>query len=174
MRTTADFLVVAFATILVSSTARADPFTAREHSCISDAAQYHHVSPRLLEAIARVESNGNAHAIHRNPNGFSDIGLMQIDTAWVPTLSHYGIRSDALFDPCISLYVAAWLLSRNIAQLGLTWSAVGAYNARTPSKRIEYASKVYRALNQLVSAGPMFQQSANPPHTQSTLARAAQ
>lgn len=170
MRKIADALLVAFAATLVSGTARAEAFTALERACIADAAHYHHVSPRLLEAIARVESNGNAHAIHHNTNGSSDIGLMQIDTTRVPTLSRYGIRPDALFDPCISSYVAAWLLARNVAQFGLTWNAVGAYNARTPRKRVEYASKVYSALNDQAGSVPVRPEPANLRHAQMTVA----
>lgn len=173
MKAIADAILVAFAATLVSGTAHAEAFTAPERACIADAAHYHHVSPRLLEAIARVESNGNAHAVHHNTNGSSDIGLMQIDTAWVPTLSRYGIRPDALFDPCISSYVAAWLLARNVAQFGLTWNAVGAYNARTPRKRVEYASKVYRALNDHADTVPVRLEPANLQHAQMTVARAS-
>ncbi|WP_018440956.1 lytic transglycosylase domain-containing protein [Trinickia symbiotica] len=129
-----------------SSPAHADPGGAAERACLDDAARYHHVSPRLLEAIVTVESGGNAWAINRNANGTADIGLMQINTTWLAALSRHGISRQALFEPCVNLYVGAWVLSRNFAQLGFTWNAIGAYNAQNPTKRIAYARKVYAAL----------------------------
>lgn len=85
-------------------------------------------------------------AVNRNTDGSVDIGLMQINSSWLPSLARYGITRAHLFDACVNAYVGSWILSRNIQQLGLTWDAVGAYNARSPAKRLIYAQKVYQAL----------------------------
>jgi soluble lytic murein transglycosylase-like protein len=145
MRTTICATIAMLATSLPGNTAHAGPPLARR-TCLADAAHYHRVSPRLLEAIATVESGGNPQALNRNANGTADVGLMQINTTWLPALSRHGITQEALYDPCVNTYVGAWILSRNIAQLGLTWNAIGAYNARDPVRRIAYARKVYQAL----------------------------
>ncbi|MBE7942884.1 lytic transglycosylase domain-containing protein, partial [Ramlibacter aquaticus] len=58
----------------------------------------------------------------------------------------YGIDEERLWEPCINTNIGAWVLSQNIARFGLTWNAVGAYNAATESKRLEYAKKVSRVL----------------------------
>jgi soluble lytic murein transglycosylase-like protein len=132
--------------LLVGAGASPDIIAAPTPACVADAARYHHVSPRLLQAIATVESGNDARALNQNGNGTSDIGLMQINTAWLATLARFGVSRTRLFDPCVNVYVGAWILSRNIARLGLTWNAIGAYNALDPTKRVIYARKVYQAL----------------------------
>ncbi|MDR9065311.1 hypothetical protein FEP28_05476 [Burkholderia multivorans] len=93
-------------------------------------------------AISRVESSGNPQAINRNPDGSYDIGHMQINSRWLPPLKRYGIDERSLFDACTNTYVGAWILAQNIHRLGYGWNAIGAYNARSPSKRMAYARKV--------------------------------
>lgn len=64
--------------------------------CIDDAAAYHHVNPSLARAIASVESSFSPVAYHLNSNGSEDIGLMQINSSWLPTLSRFGISRASL------------------------------------------------------------------------------
>ncbi|MFM0019498.1 lytic transglycosylase domain-containing protein [Paraburkholderia azotifigens] len=137
---------------LLATTARAD--------CLDDAAAFHHVNVRLVRAIATVESGLRPAVTHVNADGSTDIGLMQINTAWLRKLSRFGVTRSALYDGCTSAYVGAWILARNIARLGLTWDAVGAYNATTPALRVSYARKVYRQLMTDASAS-----AAGPAHT---------
>lgn len=112
--------------------------------CLDDAAHFHHVSARLMHAIATVESGQHPDAVHVNADGTSDIGLMQINSRWLIALSRFGISRAGLYDSCTNAYVGAWILSQNIHRLGLTWDAVGAYNAATQARRIAYARRVYR------------------------------
>lgn len=121
------------------TTARAD--------CIDDAAHFQHVNARLVRAIATVESGQHANVIHINADGTTDIGLMQINSRWLASLSRFGISRADLHDRCTNAYVGAWILSQNFRHLGLTWDAVGAYNAGTHVKRIAYARRVYHTLN---------------------------
>ncbi|MGU7771755.1 lytic transglycosylase domain-containing protein [Burkholderia sp. MR1-5-21] len=116
--------------------------------CIDDAAAYQHVNARLVRAIAQHESGMRPYAVNRNTNGSEDIGLMQINSAWLPTLAQYGIRREHLFNACVSAYVGTWILASNIRQFGPNWKAVGAYNATSPSKQLVYASAIYRRLMQ--------------------------
>jgi soluble lytic murein transglycosylase-like protein len=113
-------------------------------ACWNEVAAWYGVNVHLLYAIAKTESNLNPNAIGRNTNGTYDIGLMQINSSWLPTLRRYGITEAQLKDPCTNLQVGAWILSKNVAQMGLTWEAVGAYNARDPKLRVKYAHKVYK------------------------------
>jgi soluble lytic murein transglycosylase-like protein len=126
------------ASALLWSTARAD--------CLDEAATFHHVNVRLVRAIATVESGLQPTVTHTNMDGSTDIGLMQINSSWLTRLSRYGVTRAALYDGCTSAYIGAWILARNIARLGLTWDAIGAYNATTPALRLSYARKVYRQL----------------------------
>ena len=115
-------------------------------ACWDEAAARYQVNSAVLYAIAQTESSLNPLAVGRNANGSRDIGLMQINSAWLPKLAEYGISERDLFQPCTSIHVGAWLLARNIYRYGYTWEAVGAYNAVNPSKRNAYVKKVQRNL----------------------------
>ncbi len=115
-------------------------------ACWDEAASRYRVSSELLYAIARTESALDPQAVGRNPNGTRDIGLMQINSAWLPTLATHGIGERDLFEPCTNIHVGAWILAENIQRLGYTWEAVGAYNAASPARRRAYVDKVRRQL----------------------------
>ncbi len=122
--------------------------------CFSDAAAYEHVNPTVLRAISVVESHNNPHAINKNTDGSTDLGLMQINTIHVPELNRYGIHKRDLMQGCKSIYVGAWLLHRSMKRYGNTWKAVGGYHSATPVYRDEYALKVRHAVAQLASHTP--------------------
>ena len=115
-------------------------------ACFDEAAKRYRVPVALLKAISTVESNGNPNARNVNKNGSYDIGHMQINSSWLPTLARYGIDEKTLSDPCINTNIGAWVLAHNISRLGLSWNAVGAYNAASPEKRMVYARKVAAVL----------------------------
>ncbi|MFC0403133.1 lytic transglycosylase domain-containing protein [Paraburkholderia rhizosphaerae] len=114
--------------------------------CLDDAAAFQHVSTQLVHAIAQHESGMRANAVNANSNGTEDIGLMQINTSWLPTLARYGVRREHLFDACVNAYIGTWILASNIKRFGPTWKAVGAYNAASSSKQLVYANAIYRRL----------------------------
>lgn len=118
--------------------------SAQAQACWEEAANRFGVNVHLLYAIGKTESNFNPSAIGRNKNGTYDIGVMQINSWWLPTLRKYGIEEKDLSDPCTNIHVGAWVLAQNIQRMGNSWDAVGAYNARDPELRIKYARKVYR------------------------------
>ncbi len=126
-------------------------------ACWDDAAQRYGVSADLLYAMARVESNLNFKAVNRSHiqrTGSYDIGLMQVNSSHLSTLSRYGIKEVDLFNPCTNIQVGAWLLADLFSRHGETWDAVGAYNASCSqlkeeacaAARAKYAWQVYRQL----------------------------
>ena len=117
-------------------------------ACFDEAAARYGLPVPLLKAISRVESSGRPTAVNKNRNGTRDIGHMQINTGWLPTLQHFGISEDRLFDVCTNTYVGAWILAQNISKLGYSWDAIGAYNAVSPRKRSVYAQKIAAVLRQ--------------------------
>jgi soluble lytic murein transglycosylase-like protein len=117
------------------------------HACWEQAAQKYGVNAQLLYAIAKTESSLKPTAVNRgNSNGSYDVGLMQINSSWLPTLKRYGIAEKDLYEPCVSIEVGAWILAHNIRSYGYTWAAVGAYNSPNPARGLVYAHRVYRNL----------------------------
>ena len=117
--------------------------------CFEDAGQYYGVSPQLLWAIAKVESNFNPKAINRNKNGTYDIGLMQINSSWLPYLKKHGIDPSLLWDPCYNAHVGAMVLRHCIDTYGYSWKAVDCYNkGKNARENSMYVWKVYKSLLQ--------------------------
>ena len=130
--------------------------------CFEASAQRHRLDVRLLKAVARVESGMNPGAVnlsHRERTGTVDIGLMQINSAWLPTLARHGIREANLREPCTNIEVGAWILADVVARHGNQWQAVGAYNAACTrlkgeactAQRAAYAWKVFRRLDEPIA-----------------------
>lgn len=133
--------ITAFFTLMAIS-------TASYSTCWDEAAGYFNIDPRLLNAIAQVESGMKADAYNSNNNGSYDVGLMQIDSSHFSRLKKLGVDEHVLVnDPCISVLVGASILSEMIGQYGYTWEAVGAYNAGMGEKRhdlrMKYAYRVW-------------------------------
>jgi soluble lytic murein transglycosylase-like protein len=129
-------LVFTSAMLLSQLASAADP------GCFAQASLRYRIPEALLRAISRVESGGNPVAINKNKNGTFDIGHMQINSAWLPTLVKYGITRDRLTDSCVNTHVGAWILAGNFHRMGYGWKAVGAYNAKSPVKAAAYARQV--------------------------------
>ncbi|MBT0663071.1 lytic transglycosylase domain-containing protein [Geobacter pelophilus] len=110
--------------------------------CYEEAGNRYGISPHLLYAISKGESNFNPFAVNHNANGSYDYGLMQINSSWEPALRKLGIPWNTLADPCTNVMVGSWVLSQCIRDYGYTWLAVGCYNSRTPSKRDRYAARI--------------------------------
>ncbi|MEJ8799339.1 lytic transglycosylase domain-containing protein [Trinickia caryophylli] len=127
-------LAVSVGASIASAGARAD--------CFDEAARYHQVNPLVLRAIAWQESHNRPEAQHKNTNGSTDYGLMQINSIHLPRLAEYGISSDTLMEPCKNVYIAAWHLRQKMNKYGNTWAAIGAYHSETPTLRDRYARQI--------------------------------
>src|SRR5947209_6735309 len=83
--------------------------------CINEAAIEYNVSARLIISVLQVEQGRTGHT-SKNQNGTYDIGLMQINSSWVPLLISKGIKeNDIKYNPCINIKVGTWLLAKSIA-----------------------------------------------------------
>lgn len=119
--------------------------------CFQQVGDYYRISPLLLRAIAWQESSMKPSAIGRNPNpamrGEYGIGLMQISSWHLPKLRAMGVSEEMLLNNvCLNITVGAWILADNVGRHGLTWEAVGRYNATTNWKKRDYAAKIQRHL----------------------------
>jgi len=113
--------------------------------CFEEAGRLYGVSPQVLWAIAKAESNFDPSAVNTNTNGSRDVGLMQINSLWEREL---GAGWDFLHDPCHNVKTGAWILSRCLREFGNTWQGVGCYHSRTPHLNERYAGRIVEILRQ--------------------------
>lgn len=118
--------------------------------CFDMAGRDYGIDPDLLRAISWQESRFKTDAIGRNPLTGYGSGLMQIDSQHFNELSVFGIKPNHLLtDPCLNIYTGAYYLAQAFKKWGVSWDAVGAYNAgfkKTPrqaTRRYEYAKKIH-------------------------------
>lgn len=114
--------------------------------CVTPAATFHAVNPWILRAILKVESGYNPRAVNRNPNKTEDVGMAQINSMHFAELSRHGIAPAHLMDGCISTYVAAWMLARQMRVHGNTWFGIASYHSTTPCFNTRYAGLIWNAL----------------------------
>ncbi len=141
-----------FIVFTVSSVCAEQDSTDYIQQCFVSAGNTYGVSPLVLWGIAKVESNFNPRALNRNSNGTYDMGIMQINSSWIPVLKKYGLYDPRhIWEPCYNIHVGAWILSQCIKKYGNTWEAVGCYNAQSYTKKVRYSRKVYEALKPYLS-----------------------
>lgn len=127
---------------------------AKQENCWLDAGKTYRIDPWLLYSIAQHESGLKAHIVSKpNSDGSRDIGMMQINSSWLPSLKKMGFKERDLFDACTNIKIGAWILSGSIARLGNSWRSVGAYNAgekltlKRERLRAKYARNIYSLYN---------------------------
>ena len=119
--------------------------------CFTIAGEKYKIQPEILLSIAIVESSLNPGSVNVNKNKTKDIGLMQINSIWLPKLREYNINEKKLQEPCQNIIIGAWILSQCINKFGYTWKAIDCYN-KGPSKAKNYSKytlKVYKEIQRL-------------------------
>ncbi len=135
------FALLLFVT-LASAAQAGQPRTMMD--CFNEAGRTYKVPPMVLQAIAWVESRYDKNAQNYNTNGSIDMGVMQINSLWLEPLARYGIKQPHLYNACFNINVAAWILRKQINEVGYNWQAVAHYHSRTPKFGEKYAHKVAR------------------------------
>ena len=115
--------------------------------CFAYAAQAEHVNPSVLMDIAWHESHFWPWRVHRNNNGTTDYGIMQINSRNLPSL-HLTLQS--VMPTCANIRAGARLYHRAIQRYGNTWAAVGAYHSTTPALQQRYAQDIERSFQVIV------------------------
>ncbi len=105
------------------------------------------INPKLLQSIAKVESNFNPNAVNLNTNGSVDIGIMQINTIHLPLLSQFGIKQKDLFNPRININFGAFVLAKCLDKHGMTVNGLNCYNGRLENN--PYALNILKQLVKL-------------------------
>jgi soluble lytic murein transglycosylase-like protein len=120
--------------------------------CLLAAASTYDVPSSVLYSIMEVEG-GETGTVSANTNGSYDLGLMQINSLWLPELAkHWGVdETEAAYrvvnDTCTNIDVASWILKKKIAEAdGSLINGIAFYHSRTPHLGRKYALKVYDTL----------------------------
>ncbi len=129
------------------------PLTA---ACIAVVAGLFQVPEPTLWTILKTEG-GRVGVCTTQPNGSHDCGPAQVNAEiWVPRLAlllHRGdgeILADLRDDGCFNVWAAAYVLRVKLAEAkGDEWDAAGRYNSATPSRKLEYQSRLIGAYAEL-------------------------
>jgi hypothetical protein len=121
-------------------------------------ASIYHLPPRVLPSIHAVEG-GRIGTISPNANGTQDLGVMQVNTLWLPALARYTglseaeVRSRLIERPCFNIAAAGAILRTHLNETrGDLMQAVGNYHSRTPTRHHHYRDKVTVAARRLFAA----------------------
>jgi hypothetical protein len=124
-------------------------------ACMALVAQVYALPPRVLPSIQGVEG-GAPGLVHRNADGSEDLGIMQINTIWIPALSRYTRLADAevrarlLARGCFNIAAAGLILRTYLDEAkGDLMVAVGYYHSHTPTLSLAYQAKVMRSASAL-------------------------
>lgn len=135
-------------------------------ACMALVAQVYGLPPRVLPSIHAVE--GGAPGVeHRNTDGSVDLGVMQINTLWLPVLARYTrldpatVRAQLLQRPCFNIAAAGLIMRTYLDETrGDLMQAIGNYHSHTPLLNQTYQVKVRTAAAAMF--GPT---AASPPRT---------
>ena len=129
-------------------------------ACMALVAQMYDLPPRVLPAIQRVEG-GAPGVASRNRDGSEDLGIMQINTQWIPQLARRAdmtpaaVRNDLLTSPCFNISAAGLILRTYLDETGGDlMRAVGNYHSHTPILNEGYQTRVLRSATIMYNLGP--------------------
>jgi len=109
-----------------------------------------------------------------NTNGTQDLGPLQVNSFWVPTLaalvgrSRVQVRSWLIEDPCFNVQAARWIFLSGLKATGDYWHAIGVYHSPTQWRQRRYVNAVSGHLRRrfgatvflrqasVTGSGPMF------------------
>lgn len=120
-------------------------------ACLMLASQTYAVPPAVLVGIYKAEGGKVGQEVPNN-NGSHDLGPMQINTVWLPTLSEkWGVneataRRWVRDDACTNVGVAAWILRNHLDETKSLSRAIANYHSKTPTYGTRYQAKVISIL----------------------------
>jgi soluble lytic murein transglycosylase-like protein len=113
---------------------------------VNNASRKYSISPKILWAIMKVESEYKK-TIHINSNGSFDIGVMQINSLWIKSLANKGFKVDILNNKD-NVNIASYILKENMNKGYSLWQSVGLYHSTDKRLQAVYIKRVKRALNE--------------------------
>jgi hypothetical protein len=128
-------------------------------ACMALVAQIYGLPPRVLPSIQAVEG-GAPGVVHLNADGSEDLGVMQVNTLWIPRLVRYTrldaavVRSRLLGEPCFNIAASGLIMRTYLDEArGDVLRAVGYYHSHTPALHEAYKARVLRSATRLFAGG---------------------
>ncbi len=113
-------------------------------SCMIMVAHTAGLPPRVLPTVQAIEG-GYVGSVTADDNGTADLGVMQINTIWVPALaararlSEAATRTRLISDGCFNIAAAALIIRYEIVyNHGALLPAIGDFHSRTPALNAAY------------------------------------
>jgi hypothetical protein len=123
-------------------------------------AQLYALPPRVLPSIQAVEG-GIPGDVEINKDGSADLGVMQINTLWIPALAAYThqpenvVRARLIHDACYNIAAAGAILRTYLNEThNDLLRAVGNYHSHTPPLNKSYQLRVLRAATLMFQTRP--------------------
>jgi Transglycosylase SLT domain len=127
-------------------------------ACMVATAAFYHLPPRVLPSIQVVEA-GRPGTISPNADGSADLGVMQVNTLWVPRfaaitgMTEDAVKSRLILDPCFNIAAAGAIMRLYLTESkGDLLVAVGFYHSHTPELATAYQARVLGAATRLFVA----------------------
>ena len=124
-------------------------------ACMLATASYYHLPPRVLPSIQATEG-GQMHVASHNTDGSDDLGLMQVNTVWLPKIARAArldeahTRTRLLDDGCFNIEAAGAILRIELnATHGDLVAAIGHYHSHTPALAQAYRQRVAKSAMRL-------------------------
>ena len=124
-------------------------------ACMLATAHFYALPPRVLPAIQAVEG-GRPGLVHANADGSADLGLMQINTLWVPLVAQAtgtdpaSARARLTGDPCFSIAASGAILRAYLRETGGDlMRAIGNYHSHTRPLNLSYQALVRSRAGQM-------------------------
>ncbi len=129
-------------------------------ACMAVVSAFYRLPPQALPAIQRIEG-GHAGSIGHNHNGTDDLGVMQVNSAWLPELARRTglpqrrLRIALIRQNCFNIAVAGAILRIYLNEAhGDEVTAIGDYHSHTPGRREAYAMRVLALPPATAAASP--------------------
>ena len=129
-------------------------------ACMALVASLYQLPPRVLPSIYAIEG-GRPGTVATNSNGTQDLGVMQVNTIWLPALARYTglsepeVRRRLTDQACFNIAAAGAILRSYLdAADGDLMRAIGNYHSQTPQRHFAYRLRVTEAARRLFERVP--------------------
>lgn len=124
--------------LMIVKTVQAEDVKQKDY--IEETAESYGISHKLVKAIIKVESGGNANAVGDNGNS---LGLMQIQPRYHAQRLKEG---ESLIDPKVNVRVGCEILSEIMDKYGTLDEVLTVYNAGHDTGDRAYANRIYEEM----------------------------